>query len=189
MSARRTGVQKQPTGRNYADSYRRKILHINTTDWKKLPRLTTFDPTHFDRWTIFYWYSLQETDKFVDFSWHRIYGLWRNKETNKKFSFWVRIKWRQKTLLGSAFQRLRFPYLLPLPAISSPLVSRALDPLYPSTNVEQIIWGDQKIWSGELAAQTLTRDNDLRCYYGLKLHTNVCRWYIYCKILRQKLTA
>ena len=27
---------RQPTGRNYAVSYWRKILHINTTDWKKL---------------------------------------------------------------------------------------------------------------------------------------------------------
>ena len=73
---------------------------------------------------------------------------------------------RQKTLLGSASQRLRFPYLLPLPAVSSPLFSLALTP---STNVEQIIWGDQKIWSGKLAAQKLIRDNDLRLYYGLKL--------------------
>ena len=97
---RRTGVQKQPTGRNYADSYWRKILHINTNDWKKLPRLTTFDPTHCGRWTIFYWYSLQETDKFVDFSWHRIYDLWRNKETNRKFSFWVRVKWKTKHFAG-----------------------------------------------------------------------------------------
>ena len=53
-----------------------------------------------------------------------------------------------KTLLGSAFQRLRFPFLLPLPAVSSPLFSRALAPLYPSTNVEQILSGDQRdlIW-------------------------------------------
>ena len=111
------------------------------------------------------------------------------KKRIRNFPSGCALNGRQKTLLGSAFQRLRFPYLLPLPAVSSPLVSRALDPLYPSTNVEQIIWGDQKIWSGELAAQTLTRDNDLRCYYGLKIHTNVRRWYIYCKILRQKLTA
>ena len=27
-----------PTGRNYAVSYWRKIVHINTTDWKKLRR-------------------------------------------------------------------------------------------------------------------------------------------------------
>ena len=26
--------------------------------------------------------------------------------------------------------------------------------------------GDQKIWSGKLAAQKLTRDNDLRLYYA-----------------------
>ena len=71
----------------------------------------------------------------------------------------------KKTSLGSAFQGLHFPYLLPLPAVSSPLVSRALAPLYPSTNVEQIIWGYQKIWSGKLAAQKLTRDTDLRRYY------------------------
>ena len=53
-----------------------------------------------------------------------------------------------KTLLGSAFQRLRFLFLLPLPAVSSPLFSRALAPLYPSTNVEQILSGDQRdlIW-------------------------------------------
>ena len=29
---------RQPTGRNYAVSYWRKIFHINTTDWKKLRR-------------------------------------------------------------------------------------------------------------------------------------------------------
>ena len=50
--------------------------------------------------------------------------------------------------------------------VSSPLFSRALAPPFPSTNVEEILSGDQKIWSGKLAAQKLTRDNDLRLYYG-----------------------
>ena len=37
----------------------------------------------------------------------------------------------------------------------------------------ECLFSAQKIWSGELTAQKLTRDNDLRLYYGLKLHTYI----------------
>ena len=89
------------------------------------------------------------------------------------FPFGWALNRSQKTLLDSAFQRLRFPSLLPLPAVSTPLFFRALAPLYPTTNIEQILSGDQKIWSNKLAAQKLTRDNDLRVYYGIKLHKHI----------------
>ena len=80
----------------------------------------------------------------------------------------------KKTLLGTAFQRLHFQFLHPPPALSSPLFFRAPAPLYSPAKVEQILWWDQKIWSGKLAAQKLTRDDDLHLYNHNQLYYTLC---------------
>ena len=121
-------------------------------------RHLTFDIWPDSLWTIFYWYSLQDTDKFVDFSWHLIYDLWRNKETNRKFSFWVGIKWKSKNFAMFGFSKVAFSISASTSCrLQSPVLPSACTPLHPSTNVEQILSGDQKIWSSKLAAQKRTR--------------------------------
>ena len=68
-----------------------KIMRlINNDIWRHLTLLTL------DNFLLI---QLKDTDNFVDFSWHLIHDLGRNKET--KFSFWVGIKWKSKTIYSS----------------------------------------------------------------------------------------
>ena len=64
-------------------------------------------------------------DTLVCFSCHVIYDVWRNKETNSKFSFWVDIKWKSRNLCWvQLFQRLPFCRLQP------PVLPGALAPIH-----------------------------------------------------------